>query len=127
MPVAARAAFHALTMVWPLVCRRLGSRGPVPFHTETKLAITDVILGCVGFVLEEFCENATLVDTAVKQAIDDVTELSHQTSGQPSTELGSASIARKLMSETKKIRYGYRADRSKVASQDAHSSGSRAQ
>jgi hypothetical protein len=60
----------------------LASRGPIPFHTETKLAITDVVRGSVGFVLEEFAENLTLVETAVKQAIEDVTTLLHHTAAE---------------------------------------------
>jgi hypothetical protein len=60
----------------------LGSRGPVPFHTQTKLAITDVVRGSVGFILEEYADNATLVDTTIKQAISNVTDLLRQTSAE---------------------------------------------
>lgn len=51
----------------------LGARGPIPLHAQTSLAITDVVRGSVGFVLEEVTINDTLAETAVKHAIDDIT------------------------------------------------------
>lgn len=51
---------------------RLGSRGPVPLRTEVNLAITDIVRGSVGFVLEEATPYEDIADTAVKNAIDDV-------------------------------------------------------
>ena len=65
---------------------RLGARGPVPFQTQTTLAITEVVRGSVGFVLEEFSDNESLVATAVKQAMDDVTEIIRSTSANQSDE-----------------------------------------
>jgi hypothetical protein len=53
----------------------LGTRGPIPLQAQTSLAITDVVRGSVGFVLEEFAVNDTLAETAVKHAIDDITEI----------------------------------------------------
>jgi hypothetical protein len=61
---------------------RLGSRGPVPFRTETNLAITDVMRGSVGFVLQEFADNESLVETSVKKAIDDVTDILKDTASE---------------------------------------------
>lgn len=59
---------------------RLGTRGPVPFQAAANLAITEVVRGSVGFILEEVCENETLVDTAIKAAIDDITTIVRWTS-----------------------------------------------
>lgn len=52
---------------------RLGARGRVPERTASALSIRDLVRGSVGFVLEETSSNATLVDTPIKKAIDDVT------------------------------------------------------
>jgi len=52
---------------------RLGARGRIPERTAAALSIRDLIRGSVGFVLEETSSNATLVDTPIKKAIDDVT------------------------------------------------------
>src|SRR5690606_34230876 len=40
-----------------------------------SLAISDMVRGSVGFILEEDTRNQELVDTAVKNAIDDVAEI----------------------------------------------------
>lgn len=53
----------------------LGARGPIPLQAETSLAITEVVRGSIGFVLEEFAVNETLAETAVKHAIDDITQI----------------------------------------------------
>jgi len=50
----------------------LGSRGPVPLRTQANLAITDMVRGSVGFVLEESTPNEDIADTVVKNAIDDI-------------------------------------------------------
>lgn len=54
---------------------KLGSRGRVPLRSSTSLAITDLVRGSVGFVLEEDAQNFQVADSAVKIAIDDVTRV----------------------------------------------------
>lgn len=54
---------------------QLGSRGRVPLRSSTSLAITDLVRGSVGFVLEEDAQNFQVADSAVKIAIDDVTKV----------------------------------------------------
>lgn len=61
---------------------RLGARGPVRFQTESALAITDVIRGSVGFVLQEDSRNQSLDDTAVKKAIEEVSKVIEGTSSE---------------------------------------------
>jgi hypothetical protein len=53
----------------------LGSRGRLPVRSPTKLAIREIVRGSVGFVLEEQSSNLEITDTAIKQAIDDVTQV----------------------------------------------------
>jgi hypothetical protein len=59
---------------------RLGARGPIPFRYESTLALTDVIRGSIGFMLEESAENESLVETTIKKAIDEVTGIIRDTS-----------------------------------------------
>lgn len=51
---------------------RLSTRGPIPLRSEVNLAITDIVRGSVGFVLEETTSNLEIADTVVKSAIEDV-------------------------------------------------------
>lgn len=53
----------------------LGGRGPLPNRTDSGLAITEIVRGSVGFLLEENSRNDQLADSAVKVAIEDVTKL----------------------------------------------------
>jgi hypothetical protein len=69
---------------------RLGSRGPVRFHTESALSITDVVRGSVGFVLEEACINHSLDDTAVKIAIDEVSKVIERTASESEADFEEA-------------------------------------
>lgn len=52
---------------------RLGSRGPLPLGVDSSLAISDVVRGSFGFVLEEASSNHELTDSVIKTAINDVT------------------------------------------------------
>lgn len=53
----------------------LGSRGPIPLRTKSGLGISSMVRGSVGFLLEEQEVNASLADTVLKHAIDDVTAI----------------------------------------------------
>lgn len=68
----------------------LGSRGPLPFQIPSKLAIADVLRGSVGFVLEEATPNLEKVDTRVKTAISEVTNIIERMSTESETEFESA-------------------------------------
>jgi hypothetical protein len=57
----------------------LGGRGPLPTRSDSTLAITELVRGSVGFLLEENTPNTQLADSAVKFAIDDVTKLVEKT------------------------------------------------
>lgn len=50
----------------------IGRRGPVPQRDQTKLMITDVVRGSVGFVFEEASDHGELLETTLKQAVDEV-------------------------------------------------------
>jgi len=50
----------------------LGERGPLPIRATANLGISNIVRGSVGFLLEEQADNASLTDTAVKQAINDI-------------------------------------------------------
>src|SRR5579862_4840745 len=50
----------------------LGRRGPVPQRGQTQLMITDVARGSVGFVLEEVRDDHQLLDTPLKEVVDEV-------------------------------------------------------
>lgn len=50
----------------------LGERGPLPVRAATGLSISNMVRGSVGFLLEEQAANASLTDSVVKRAIDDV-------------------------------------------------------
>jgi hypothetical protein len=64
----------------------LAGFGPVPLHTQTNLAITDIVRGSMGFVLEESSHNENIADTAVKLAIDDVSQMVLSTSSENEVE-----------------------------------------
>lgn len=63
----------------------LGQRGPIPQRSAAALSITQLVRGSVGFVLEESVTNGELVDSRVKQAIDDVVTVIGKTAS-PSEE-----------------------------------------
>jgi hypothetical protein len=54
---------------------KLGARGKIPLRSEVNLAVTDIVRGSVGFVLEEDTVNLEIADTLVKSAIDDITRV----------------------------------------------------
>ncbi|MBS1994696.1 MAG: hypothetical protein JSS86_00240 [Cyanobacteria bacterium SZAS LIN-2] len=64
----------------------LADFGPIPLRTQTNLAITDIVRGSMGFVLEESSHNENIADTAVKVAIDDVTQMVLSTSSENDAE-----------------------------------------
>jgi hypothetical protein len=53
----------------------LGARGPVRNHSASNLAITEIMRGSVGFLLEESSRQQEIDDTPVKKAIEDVTRV----------------------------------------------------
>ncbi len=58
----------------------LSDRGRVPGRANSSLMVTEIARGSFGFVLEEPESNADLVDSALKKAIDEVSELLHSIS-----------------------------------------------
>lgn len=54
---------------------QLGARGPVPERNLSRLNITDVVHGSFGFHLEEASENEDMFATALKQAVDDISDI----------------------------------------------------
>ena len=61
---------------------KLGSRGPLPTHSDSSLAISQMVRGSVGFVLEEVTRNQTLTDSVVKKAIEQIDDLIAKTGGE---------------------------------------------
>lgn len=53
----------------------LGARGPIPTVAGSNLAITQLVRGSMGFLLEESAQQQEIADTKVKGAIDQVTNL----------------------------------------------------
>jgi len=53
----------------------LGARGPIRGHAGSNLAITEIMRGSVGFLLEEGSPQQELDDTPLKKAIGDVTRV----------------------------------------------------
>lgn len=60
----------------------LGGRGPVPKRAQVNLAISELVRGSLGFVLEENCPSDQIADTVTKIAIDDVTRLLERTASE---------------------------------------------
>jgi hypothetical protein len=57
----------------------VGARGPLPQWTQGQMLLTDVARGSLGFILEE-ANGASLVDSHVKTAVEDVVNLIHSLS-----------------------------------------------
>ncbi len=54
----------------------LPERGPLPGTAQSRLYIRDVVRGSMGFILEEIApEQSSLLPTALKQAVEDATQL----------------------------------------------------
>lgn len=53
----------------------LGRRGPVPMRPSSNLMLTEIARGSVGVILEEATEQASLADTSLKVAVDQVVDL----------------------------------------------------
>lgn len=54
---------------------QLGTRGPIPERNLSRLNITDVVHGSFGFHLEEASESEDMFATALKQAVDDISDI----------------------------------------------------
>ncbi|MFM0315986.1 hypothetical protein PQR36_13940 [Paraburkholderia nemoris] len=54
---------------------RLGLRGPVPRAENSQLLVTDVMRGSFGFVLEESGADGDMVDTPLKEVVDEVADI----------------------------------------------------
>jgi hypothetical protein len=68
-----------------LESRPLGDRGPVPQHANAQMLITEVARGSFGFVLEEASETTSLVDTPLKQVVDEISDLIYRLSAMDET------------------------------------------
>ncbi|KJK22077.1 hypothetical protein UB46_23445 [Burkholderiaceae bacterium 16] len=81
--ILADFAGQALDTFQDLVNKRLSTlgglalraRGPVRGRADAQLLITDIVRGSVGFVLQEASDMQRLVDTPLKDAVDQATEL----------------------------------------------------
>lgn len=64
----------------------LGSRGPIPLAAhDSRLAITDIVRGSMGFVLEEWGSTLNVTDSIAKTAVQQVSTLiSHAAADEPS-------------------------------------------
>ncbi len=69
---------------------RLGARGRIPERTASSLSIRDLVRGSVGFVLEETSYSDAIVDTPIKQAIDDVTVVITKAAAESAAEFESS-------------------------------------
>jgi hypothetical protein len=54
---------------------RLAQRGPVPGGDTSQMLVTNIVRGSVGFVLEESGSDAQLVETPLKEAVDEVADI----------------------------------------------------
>lgn len=81
--IDAQFASAALRTFQDLVTKRvaseeigqLGSRGRIPLRAAANLAITELVRGSVGFLLEEDSSQDEIADTAVKVAIEEVADV----------------------------------------------------
>jgi hypothetical protein len=69
---------------------RLGARGRIPERTASSLSIRDLVRGSVGFVLEETSYSDAIVDSPIKQAIDDVTVVITKAAAESAAEFESS-------------------------------------
>jgi len=69
---------------------KLGTRGRVPLHIHTNLAITDLVRGSVGFVLEEVGSNHELAETVVRKNISEITVVIAKTASENSDDFEQA-------------------------------------
>lgn len=54
---------------------RLAQRGPVPGGDMSQMLVTNIVRGSVGFVLEESGHDAQLVETPLKEVVDEVADI----------------------------------------------------
>lgn len=91
--IAANFAGKAIDRYQDLLAKRyaalesgpLGDRGPVPQHANAQMLITEVARGSFGFVLEEVTETTSLVDTPLKQVVDEISDLIYRLSAMDET------------------------------------------
>ncbi|MBB5502091.1 hypothetical protein [Paraburkholderia sp. MM5384-R2] len=79
-----------------LAARELGAlseRGRVPLKGNAQLVVTDVARGSFGFVLEEAGDDGAMIDTVLKDVVDEVAELLGQISSASEAEFQSATEA----------------------------------
>lgn len=57
----------------------LGSRGRIAFSNESQLMVTEVARGSFGFVLDEVSDQMDLVETALKNVVDEVASIIEKT------------------------------------------------
>lgn len=75
-------AGRALDEIQTLISKRyteaagaLKQSGKLPFATRSKMLVTNVVRGSVGFVLEEASDTAEIVETPLKHIVDEVSDL----------------------------------------------------
>lgn len=91
--IAANFAGKAIDRYQDLLAKRyvalesgpLGDRGPVPQHANAQMLMTEVARGSFGFVLEEASETTSLVDTPLKQVVDEISDLIYRLSAMDET------------------------------------------
>lgn len=75
-------AGKALDQIQALISKRysentgaLKQSGKVPFAARSKMLVTNVVRGSVGFVLEEAGDTAEIVDTPLREIVDEVSDI----------------------------------------------------
>ncbi len=75
-------AGKALDEIQALIAKRyseqhgvLNQKGRLPLADQSKMMVTDIVRGSVGFVLEESGDTASLVDTPLHAVVDEVAEI----------------------------------------------------
>lgn len=53
----------------------LKQRGPLPFVDRSKMLVTNLVRGSVGFVLEESGQNAEIVNPPLREVVEDVSDI----------------------------------------------------
>lgn len=73
---AALTGFQDLvTKVYTDMRGELGRRGPLALRQEAALAVTGIVRGSFGFILEEVDPQVQLMDTSLKEAVETTTRL----------------------------------------------------
>lgn len=59
----------------------LQAKGRLPLASQTKMLVTNIVRGSIGFVLEESDENKQMVDTSLRVVVDEVADILFRVGG----------------------------------------------